>query len=82
MRQTIVVSCATAIFLLCFATVYLSFHAASPPMRALAGGGLFFMLALLLLWKDGVRLETKRRLADKHDPATGVATKFGAAQSA
>ena len=62
MRQSIAVACASAIFfLLCFAALYLLFQAETPAMRGLAGGGLFFGLALALLWKDGVRIETRKR---------------------
>src|SRR5262249_46007925 len=61
MRQSIMVACASAIFLLSFAALYLLVHAQTPAMRGLVGGGLFSALALALLWKDGVRLEGRKR---------------------
>jgi hypothetical protein len=61
MRQSIAVACASAIFLLCFAALYFLLHAQTPAMRGLVGGGLFFVLALALLWRDGVRIETRKR---------------------
>jgi hypothetical protein len=57
MHHSIIVSGATAMFLACFATAYLLLQAASAPLRALIGGGMFFLLAVLLLWKDGMRLK-------------------------
>src|SRR5262245_19353435 len=61
MRQSIGVACASAVFLLCFAALYFFLHAQTPAMRGLVGGGLFFGLALALLWKDGVRIEARKR---------------------
>jgi hypothetical protein len=64
MRQSIVVACASAIFLACFAALYLLLHGAPPSTRALAGGGLFFLLALGMLWKDSVRVTARPRGGD------------------
>jgi hypothetical protein len=56
MRQAIVVACACAFFLACFAIAFLYLQSASPGLRALAGGGMFFVLALGVLGRDAVRL--------------------------
>jgi hypothetical protein len=61
MRHSIVVGCASALFLLCFAALYLLLHGAQPSTRAIVGGGLFFLLALGMLWKDSVRVTARPR---------------------
>ena len=52
MRQPVLVSCTLVIFIVTFASVYISFRASAPHVRGLVGGGFFLLASLLLLWRE------------------------------
>jgi hypothetical protein len=78
MRQTIYVACALAFYIAAIVMTCIFFKAADSQVKALVGGGLFFFLALLLLWNDLVRAEKDRPSATaKRSTGTPVALTTG-----
>jgi len=62
MRQAILALCASTIFVVSFAVIYISFRTSIPQVRGLAGGGFFLLVALLVLWRDFVPSILSKRI--------------------
>ena len=62
MRQLIVVLCTLFLFVVSFGAVYISFITSTPLFRGVVGGGFFFLVSFLLLWKDMAPFSIARKV--------------------
>lgn len=60
MRRLILLLFTLIVFVASFAAIYISLRTALPQIRGMVGGGLFFLTAFLLLWKDLASVTTRK----------------------